>query len=49
MFKFHFLSVWVWYNPYAISLFLPVVSIRFVAKLLKKWRLVVFICHTALK
>ncbi len=49
MFKFHFLSAWVWYNLYAISLFLPVASIRFVANLLKERRLVCFICHTALK
>lgn len=49
MFKFQFLSAWVWYNLYAISLFLPVASIRFVANLLKERRLVCFICHTALK
>ena len=49
VFKFHFLSAWVWYNLYAISLFLPVVSIRFVAKLLKERCLVCFISHIALK
>ena len=49
MFKFQFFAAWVWYNLYAISLFLPVVSIRFVAKLLRERRLVCFICHTALK
>ncbi len=49
MFKFQFLSAWVWYNLYVISLFLPVVSIRFVANLLKERRLVCFISHIALK
>ena len=49
MFKFQFFAAWVRYNLYAISLFLPVVSIRFVAKLLRERRLVCFICHIALK
>ena len=49
MFKFQFLSAWVWYNLYTISLFLPVISIRFVAKLLKERCLVCVISHIPLK
>lgn len=46
MFKFQFLSAWVWRNLYAISLFLPVVAIRFVAKLLKERCLVCYLSYT---